>query len=70
MKSLVESIEFFKEKQLWRDLNPELIRNWSNSFSQDSFKKRFEQTIKRAWREHKNSCDIATSDLSPSSRKS
>ena len=70
VKSLVEAIEFFKEKQLWRDLNPELIRNWSNSFSQDSFKKRFEQTINRAWREHMNSCDIATSDLSSTSRKS
>ena len=39
VKSLVEAIEFFKEKQLWRDLNPELIRDWANSFSQDSFKK-------------------------------
>ena len=63
VKSLVEAIEFFKEKQLWRELNPELIRNWSNSFSQDSFKNRFEKTINRAWREHINSCDIATSDL-------
>jgi len=70
VKSLIEAIEFFKEKQLWRDLNAELIRDWSNSFSQDSFKKRFEQTINRAWREYKNSCDIATSDLSSSSRKS
>ena len=67
VKSLVEVIEFFKEKQLWRDLNPELIRDWSNSFSQDSFKDRFAKTINRAWREHVNSCDIATSDLSSSS---
>ncbi len=70
VNSLVEAIEFFKEKQLWRNLNPELIRGWSNSFSQDSFKKRFEKTINRAWREHLNSCDIATSDLSFASRKS
>ncbi len=51
VKSLVEAIEFFKEKQLWRDLNPELIRDWSNSFSQDSFKNRFEETINRVRRE-------------------
>ena len=70
VKSLVEAIEFFKEKQLWRDLKSELIRDWSNSFSQDSFKKRFEQIINRAWIEHMNSCDIATSDLSSTSRKS
>ena len=63
VKSLVEAIEFFKEKQLWRDLNPELIRDWANSFSQDSFKFRFEKTINRAWSEHINSCDITTSDL-------
>ena len=63
VKSLVEAIEFFKEKQLWRELNPELIRDWANSFSQDSFKFRFEKTINRAWSEHINSCDIATSDL-------
>jgi len=63
VNSLVEAIEFFREKQLWRDLNPELIRDWANSFSQDSFKYRFEKTINSAWREHMNSCDIATSDL-------
>ena len=70
VKSLVEAIEFFKEKQLWRDLKSELIRDWSNSFSQDSFKKRLEKIINRAWSEHMNSCDIATSDLSSTSRKS
>jgi len=70
VKSLIEAIEFFKEKQLWRDLNPELIRDWSNSFSQDSFKNRFEKTINRVWMEHINSCDIAISDLSSSSRNS
>ena len=69
VKSLVEAIEFFKGKQLWRDLNPELIRNWSNCFSQNSFKIRFEQTINKAWREHINSCDIDTSDLTSSLRK-
>jgi len=63
VKSLIEAIEFFKEKQLWRDLNPESIRDWANSFSEDSFKFRFEKTINRAWSEHINSCDIATSDL-------
>jgi len=70
VKSLVEAIEFFKEKQLWRDLNPEVIRGWSNSFSHDSFKRRFEKTINRVWSEHINSCDIDSSDLSPSSRNS
>ncbi len=63
VNSLVEAIEFFKEKELWRDFNSELIRKWANSFSQDSFKLRFEKTINRVWSEHKNSCDITTSDL-------
>ncbi len=70
VKSLVEAIEFFKEKQLWRELNAELIRDWSKSFSQDSFKKKFEKTINRAWIEHMNSCDIGISDLSSSLKKS
>ncbi len=62
-KSLVEAVEFFQEKQLWKDLNSELIRKWTHSFSHDSFKFRFEKTINRAWSEHLNSCDIAISDL-------
>ena len=70
VKSLVEAIEFFKEKQLWRELNPELIRDWSNSFSKETFKNRFEKTINRVWKEHINSCDIATSDLGSTSRNS
>ncbi len=64
VNSLVEAVEFFKEKQLWKTLNPELIRYWANSFSQDSFKYSLEKTIMRVWSEHMNSCDIATSDLS------
>ncbi len=70
VNSLIEAIEFFNEKKLWIDLNPELIRDWSNSFSQDSFKNRFEKTITRAWRAHINSCDIASSDISSSSKNS
>ena len=63
VKSLVEAIEFFKDKQLWRDFNPELIRDHANSFSQDSFKFRFEKIINRAWSDHIKSCDVASSDL-------
>ncbi len=63
VKSLVEAVEFFNEKQLWREINPELTRDWANSFSQDSFKFKFDQIINRVWSEHKKSCDIATSDL-------
>jgi len=65
VKCMVEAIEFFKEKQLWRELNPELIRDWANSFSQDTFKCKLEEIINRVWREHINSCDIASSDLRP-----
>tara|TARA_B100000700_G_scaffold302134_1_gene372155 strand:+ start:2786 stop:4018 length:1233 start_codon:yes stop_codon:yes gene_type:complete len=70
VKSLIEAIEFFKEKQLWRDFHPEVIREWANSFSQDSFQIKFEKTINRVWREHTNSCDIDRSDLRYLSRKS
>ena len=63
VKSLVEAIEFFEKKQLWKDLDPELIRDWANSFSQDSFKVKFQKIIYKAWSEYKNSCDIGTSDL-------
>ena len=73
LDSAAEIIEQGAEKVVLNShalLNPELIRNWSNSFAQDSFKNRFEKTIIRAWRDHINSCDIATSDLSSSSRNS
>ncbi len=70
VKSLVEAIEFFNTKQLWKDLEPELIREWANSFSKDSFKLKFEKTINRVWSSYKNSCDIGTSDLMSRLKKS
>ena len=63
VKSLVESIEFFKTKKLWKELKPEFIRESANSFSQDSFNLRFEETLNRLWRRHRKSCDIGSSDL-------
>ncbi len=63
VNSLVEAIIFFNQKQLWKEFNPEFIRDWANSFSEDSFKLKFEKALNKAWKEHINSCDIATSDL-------
>ncbi len=63
VKSLVEAIEFFESKQLWRDLNPELIRYWANSFSEDSFKLKFRKILNNVWNDHLKSCDIGSSDL-------
>ena len=63
-RNKISNLRIVRNKKLWRNLNPELIREWANSFSQDSFKSRFEKTINRAWREHIKSCDITTSDLS------
>ena len=65
VNSLVQTIEFFNTKQLWRDLKPESIREWANYFSVEAFKLRFEKTINKAWSEHTKSCDIGTSDLRP-----
>ena len=64
VKSLVNAIEFFCEKKLWREMNSESIRNWANSFSQDAFNSGLEKAINRAWNSFKFSCDIETSDLS------
>ena len=63
IKSLVEAIEFFRTKKLWRDFHPELIRHWANSFSEEAFKLKFEKTINKVWSEHQKSCDIGSSDL-------
>ncbi len=70
VKSLVESIEFFSEKKLWREMNSESIRNWANSFSQDAFNTGLEKALNRAWTAFKHSCDIDTSDLSTCSKLS
>lgn len=69
VSSLVEAINIFNEKKLWRELTPESIRVWANNFSRDSFKLNFQKALLKAWKTHQRSCDIGVSGLDSFSKR-
>ena len=52
VNSLIEAVKHFENKKLWKELNPESIREWSESFSSESFAKKIQGTIIKAWDMH------------------
>ena len=67
VSSLVQTVEWFEEKKLWKDFDPEILNNWSHRFSYKAFKSRFEKVLFRLWREHKKSLEESSCD--PASMK-
>ncbi len=47
--SLVQAIEWFENKKLWKSMRPELIRNWAEEFRPEIFATKFEKEIEKAF---------------------
>ncbi len=60
--SLIEALNWFEEKKLWNELNPEVLNSWANRFSSDAFKLRFEKLLRRCWSLHQKGLSEASSD--------
>ena len=67
VSSLVQAVNWFEEKQLWKEFDSESLNTWSNRFSNESFKVRFEKVLFRLWNQHQQS--IAKSKADPASMK-
>ncbi len=62
--SLVQAVEWFEQKLLWRSLDAEVIRSWAERFRPEAFTARFELALRTAWRAHQQGCAVAASDPS------
>ncbi len=60
--SIIEAVNWFEQKRLWKKFSPEEISRWANNFSSEKFDFRFTKALTEAWRIHKNTCDVASSD--------
>ena len=62
VQSLVQAIEWFEEKQLWKKLDPVYLNSWALRFSHKAFKQRFEKVLTKAWSLHEESRLLAKSN--------
>lgn len=60
--SVVQAVEWFEQRQLWRDLAPEQLRQWAERFRPEAFASRFETLVQQAWEDHCSACAVAASD--------
>ena len=71
VESLVQALEWFEQERIWRSLDAEAIRAWSERFRPEAFAARFESALRTAWSAHQGGCAVAASCLlytSPSPR--
>ncbi len=62
VRSIVEAVSWFEEKRLWEDLPSEAIRFWAEGFRPEVFRSSFENALRLAWSQYKDSLDVDTSD--------
>ena len=62
VESLVQAVEWFEQKRLWRSLDAEVIRMWAERFRPEAFAARLESAMRTAWRSHQRGCAVAASD--------
>ena len=60
--SIEQALQWFADRQLWRQMDPESIRLWAERFRPEAFGSRFEAAVRRAWLAHQQGCAVAASD--------
>ena len=62
VESIVQALEWFEQKRIWRSLDSESIRAWAERFRPEAFAARFESALRTAWSTHQQGCAVAASD--------
>jgi len=60
--SVAAAVEWFEERQLWRQLAPEQLRLWAERFRPEAFSSRFETVLQRTGDDHQRACAVAASN--------
>ena len=53
ISDMVDTIEWFEDKKIWKAFNPQDLNNYSERFSPEIFKKKFDFYINKVWEEFK-----------------
>ncbi len=60
--SVAQAVAWFEERQLWQQLNPEVVRLCAEQFRPEAFASRFGTALRQAWQQHQQACAVAASD--------
>ena len=56
-KDIIDVIEWFEDKKIWKKFNPEMLNDYSQQFSIESFITKFEFSINNTWDKFKKNYD-------------
>tara|TARA_B100000989_G_scaffold133506_1_gene99172 strand:+ start:1251 stop:2432 length:1182 start_codon:yes stop_codon:yes gene_type:complete len=48
-EDIIDTINWFEDKKVWRKFNPEILNEYSQKFSIENFVSKFDYTINKAW---------------------
>ena len=53
ISDMVDTIDWFEDKKIWKAFNPQDLNNYSERFSPEIFKTKFDFFINKVWQEFK-----------------
>ena len=52
-EDIIDTISWFEDKKVWKNFNPEMLNEYSQNFSIEKFKSKFDLIINKAWENFK-----------------
>ena len=46
---IFDAVNWFEDKKIWRQFNPEVLNNYSRQFSHSNFTNKLQHSINKAW---------------------